>query len=125
MSSATADCSSSEKIASKWEQLYALRDRVQIFAGELEKRYELFPPPFIRKMTGDPAKWDGVAVEYSEAVTMAAGGTECMLGVFNHHDPLPTNSRQFIAHYSGWIFTTDEYHELNSPERENMNALYG
>ena len=111
-------------VQKKWDRLYALKNRIMLFIAELERRYRLLPPPFLRGMVGGQVEWKHAKIEYSKAVSTAANN-ECMLGVFNSGAGLPVHAREFIATYSGWILTRDEYDELNSIEREKMGCLYG
>ena len=107
----------------KWASLRALRTRIIAFVAELETRYKLLPPPFVRTQVGNAFEWDKVYIQHSAAVTKAAND-EFMLGVFyNGTTNLSSGSKQCVATYSGWFMTQDEYNELN--KRENMGALYG
>lgn len=109
----------------KWNHLYKLKNRILLYVAELERRYKIVPPPFLREMVGGQVEWNEVVVKHSEAVSKAANN-DYTLGVFYQVvTNLSAGSRQFIGTYSGWILTRAEYDELNSVDRECMGALYG
>ena len=107
----------------KWETLYALRERIVRFVGQLEKRTKLYSPPFHRYMIGGDAKIEQVSVRYSEDVSQSAG--EYIVGVFNDGETIDPHSSTYVCNYPGWILTQQEYTELNDDAHENMGALFG
>jgi hypothetical protein len=67
----------------KWEALYALRERIVLFVAMLERRNRLYPLPFHRCMHGGRRceNLDALTVRYSDTVSTVAAG-ETILGVF-------------------------------------------
>jgi len=104
----------------KWETLYALRERIVRFVAQLEKRTKLYPPPFHRCMIGGDAKIEQVSVRYSEDVSQSA--SEYIVGVFNDGETIDPHSSTYVCNYPGWILTQQEYTELNDETHENMGA---